>query len=337
MGYTITKCGIKLRVKLEHLHNGSSVRLTKLCDYNFDGCLTKVLDQPYHVILRQRHRNNEGMDSCRKCARHRGAKSQSVSPYEKSLKFLFPELATQLITEGADTSKIYAYSGFKHLWECPNKACNYKWETSVNARTSLSTNCPACCGQKTTDGNSFSSKARKIVLSEWHVTKNNDLTPDDVTNSSGRLIWWKCATCSHEWETSVANRTNGTNCPNCRESKGERFVRDFLKSENIPFESQVEFEGLRGVGGRSLKFDFIIKDQCRIFAVEYDGEQHFIEKDFFGGAESLSRTQEHDHRKDVWCKENDVPILRIKYDIPFDLIPERLLSFIGMRLADIAN
>jgi translation initiation factor IF-1 len=56
------------------------------------------------------------------------------------------------------------------------------------------------------------------AASEWHPTKNGDLKPDQFTSRSGWKIWWKCKD-GHEWETIIANRTKGHNCPICWKNK----------------------------------------------------------------------------------------------------------------------
>jgi hypothetical protein len=50
---------------------------------------------------------------------------------------------------------------------------------------------------------------------QWHPRKNGTLTPKDVTLKSGRKAWWLCKR-GHEWEATVASRSNGTGCPYCQ-------------------------------------------------------------------------------------------------------------------------
>jgi very-short-patch-repair endonuclease len=52
------------------------------------------------------------------------------------------------------------------------------------------------------------------VASEWHPTKNGDLKPDQFTFRSGWKVWWKCKD-GHEWNSTIASRTNGVNCGIC--------------------------------------------------------------------------------------------------------------------------
>lgn len=53
------------------------------------------------------------------------------------------------------------------------------------------------------------------MASQWHPTLNGDLTPDAVSFGSRRKAWWKCPE-GHEWQTEIASRRNGSECPQCR-------------------------------------------------------------------------------------------------------------------------
>ena len=56
---------------------------------------------------------------------------------------------------------------------------------------------------------------RPDLAAELHPTRNGELDPLAVGISSGRTVWWRCGTCGHEWEATVANRIAGTGCPAC--------------------------------------------------------------------------------------------------------------------------
>lgn len=49
---------------------------------------------------------------------------------------------------------------------------------------------------------------------EWHPTKNGILTPEMISRSSGKKVWWLCEK-GHEWQSSVDNRSRGNGCPYC--------------------------------------------------------------------------------------------------------------------------
>lgn len=54
------------------------------------------------------------------------------------------------------------------------------------------------------------------LAAEWHPTLNGDLTPDRITQGSGRAVWWLGAKCKHEWDVRICIRTGqGQGCPIC--------------------------------------------------------------------------------------------------------------------------
>lgn len=105
-------------------------------------------------------------------------------------------------------------------------------------------------------------------------------------------------------------------CPNCAkvstESVGELKVKNFLNELNIGFVQEKSFKNLKGVGGRSLRFDFFIKDLNLI--IEYDGKQHYEPVDVFGGEEYYATLVKNDNIKNKFCKDNGIGLVRIRYD-----------------------
>ena len=63
--------------------------------------------------------------------------------------------------------------------------------------------------------------ANPILSKEWHPTKNNDLTPTQVSFNSKRKVWWLCGKCGHEWKTSIVLRVTGSGCPKCAIEKNK--------------------------------------------------------------------------------------------------------------------
>ncbi|MCS5669427.1 MAG: zinc-ribbon domain-containing protein [Dehalococcoidia bacterium] len=57
-----------------------------------------------------------------------------------------------------------------------------------------------------------------VLVREWHPKKNGSLGPDDITTSSKKKVWWLCEH-GHEWEAVVGNRTKGSGCPLCWNSR----------------------------------------------------------------------------------------------------------------------
>ena len=55
------------------------------------------------------------------------------------------------------------------------------------------------------------------LMSKWDWEKNQalGLFPNVLTLHSNKKAWWKCSTCGHEWQTTIANRSAGYSCPVC--------------------------------------------------------------------------------------------------------------------------
>ena len=54
-----------------------------------------------------------------------------------------------------------------------------------------------------------------LLSSEWHPTKNGDLSPSDISTFSHENVWW-LGKCGHEWQSRVDSRhTQGSSCPYC--------------------------------------------------------------------------------------------------------------------------
>lgn len=98
-------------------------------------------------------------------------------------------------------------------------------------------------------------------------------------------------------------------CPLCKESRGEQRVRLYLENNGIPFESQKRFEGCANV--RKLPFDFYIESIK--MAIEFDGEQHYIPIEWFGGKQNLQEVQIRDEIKTKYCLDNGIALVRIPY------------------------
>ena len=69
------------------------------------------------------------------------------------------------------------------------------------------------------------------LAKEWHPTKNAPLSPKDVTQGSGKEVWWVCGK-GHEWEARICDRNRGTGCPYC---SGRKVCNDnCLQTVNSP-------------------------------------------------------------------------------------------------------
>lgn len=103
---------------------------------------------------------------------------------------------------------------------------------------------------------------------------------------------------------------NGQGCPNCRESKGELEVRNYLLNNGIEFISQKRFVDC--VYHIELPFDFYLPDYN--ICIEYNGIQHYKPIEYFGGLEAFNYQIIRDEIKNEYCLENNIHLIIIKYN-----------------------
>lgn len=96
----------------------------------------------------------------------------------------------------------------------------------------------------------------------------------------------------------------------CLKSSGEEIIAKILRDNNIIFEKQKTFPGLRYKN--PLHCDFYLPDFNLV--IEYNGEQHYKPVKLWGGEEELQIIQLRDKIKKDYCLEHNINYLIIKYN-----------------------
>jgi very-short-patch-repair endonuclease len=120
----------------------------------------------------------------------------------------------------------------------------------------------------------------------------------------------KCPIHNTIFEQTPNHHMKGIGCPICNESTGEKEIRIFFEKNNIIFERQKTFDGC--IHKKKLQFDFYLSQHN--ICIEFDGLQHYQPIEWFGGIESLKISKIRDQIKNKFCKENNINLIRIKYD-----------------------
>ncbi len=95
-------------------------------------------------------------------------------------------------------------------WKC---GYGHEWQATISNRT-IGRGCPYCASKKVLKGFNDLQTVNPALAKEWNYEKDNGLTPEDVTPSSNRKVWWKCNK-GHEWQASINSRNKGHGCPYC--------------------------------------------------------------------------------------------------------------------------
>ena len=101
----------------------------------------------------------------------------------------------------------------KKIWWICDKG--HEWKATVSSRSGKQKcGCPYCSGQKVISGWNDLGTLYPNIAKEWDIDKNS-IKPSQVRPQSNKKYWWKCSSCNNSWETSIATRVRGRNCPKC--------------------------------------------------------------------------------------------------------------------------
>lgn len=194
-------------------------------------------------------------------------------------------------------------------WKCGNK--NHKpWIAKIKNRVISGEGCPYCSGNKVSNENNFLVRYPKIAL-EWNYEKNKK-GPEEFAPRSQKRVWWKCLYCGESWNTKISTRTNtnSVGCSICNASKGERLIRDYLMKNNITYKDQIGYDGLVGLGGGNLSYDFYLPEHNML--IEFQGQFHDGSSGDYSRL-NLERQQAHDAIKRNYAINQGIELLEIWY------------------------
>ena len=116
-----------------------------------------------------------------------------------------------------------------------------------------------------------------------------------------------------KFEQTLVNHLSGSGCPKCNESKGEKYITNWLNSKNIKYIAQYKIPIDTNINSSGNAFiDFYIPEFNTF--IEYNGEQHYMPKDKFGGVLTFERQQKRDQYIRDYCFKNNIKLIEIKYN-----------------------
>lgn len=183
--------------------------------------------------------------------------------------------------------------------------CGNLWSTTYFNYINKKTSCRKCLKLKKLTYDEIISNIEKKCL-----FRNYNFIGFKNSNGIKSEIILKCKN-DHKFISQYSNFIHQNNgCPVCKESKGEVIIRNFLKENDIKFNSQKTFEGCKNK--RKLRFDFYLPDHN--LCIEFDGIQHYKNIIFNGHEVNFNYIQNNDKIKNEYCFKNNIRLLRIKYD-----------------------
>jgi hypothetical protein len=123
-------------------------------------------------------------------------------------------------------------SNVKAWWQC--SYCLRDYKAQIYNRTGNLSACPYCASKRVCTDNSLEDLYPELSK-EWHPTKNGKLKPSQVIKFSLKRAFWLCSKCSHEWDTTIAERTYlGSGCPECYRQRRQYSKEHHVKPPHVP-------------------------------------------------------------------------------------------------------
>ena len=192
------------------------------------------------------------------------------------------------------------------MWLCQCQCGKQKIVNGYSLRKGTSKSC-GCLQKKIASQNAFKDLTNKkfghlLVLKFFKQDKN-------------KKSIWECQ-CDCDGKTIIYVRgsdllSGKTQSCGCIKSRGEEKIAKILKQNNIPFEKEKTFNSCRYPDTNGLaRFDFYVDNN---YIIEFDGIQHFQPSYDTLQPGAFLLTKKHDEYKNNWCKENNIPLIRINY------------------------
>jgi len=193
-----------------------------------------------------------------------------------------------------------------NLWKCQCDCGN----TTIASTAELRNNIRKSCGCINRDRFKELGQQNAIDITNQKFGKLTALYPTEKRVHTN-VVWVCKCDCGNFYETQATLLINGI-VKSCgcakRRSFGEIKIEQLLKENNISFEQEYRFKDCVNI--RTLPFDFYVNNQ---YLIEFDGEQHYHGGNGYNTIERVQQIQQRDEIKNDYCKEHNIPLIRIPY------------------------
>lgn len=215
--------------------------------------------------------------------------------------------------------KIYGeFVNLKSILQFECLKCGFKWESTASNLVNSKYGCQKCSCINGGLSRTFSHEEfiEKVKIISPHIEVLS------TYNTSRDYVKCLCHKCNNTWETKGINLLQGHGCPNCL-NKRENLVRRYLDINNINYIPQYKIEK-PFVGRNFIKIDFYLPDFNTF--IEYNGLQHYIPIEYFGGKLEFEDQVKRDENLRIYCKENNINLLEIKYNDNIEQVLQKFLN-----------
>ena len=200
-------------------------------------------------------------------------------------------------------------------WKCRCDCGNYVYPTMNNLKRKHTTSC-GCVKEDFIE-------SCKINIIGQKFGKLTVIEEVKIENKEKRMMLCHCD-CGNNHICSVSDLTTGhtMSCGCLNKSKGEMYIEEILKENEIIYESQKRFDNCRNK--RTLPFDFYLPNNN--ICIEFDGSQHYKPVEYWGGKERFDNLKENEQIKNKYCEDNNINLIRIPYTMRKDDIYKTIIN-----------
>lgn len=208
-------------------------------------------------------------------------------------------------------------------WICHCTLCDKttKPVQGVHLRTGRSTSCGCTKMEKMRQAQMKHEEGKTY----GYLYVEREATKDERPRQDVESVYWvcKCNKCGRQNVIVRGDylRNGDTKSCGCINSFNESLIAQMLDSLGFQYKTQYRFTDLSstGRGCDQLMFDFaIFNGKQLLYLIEYDGIQHFNTEHQWK-ENGLVTTHQNDLAKNDYCSINHIPLIRIPYDIKYNL------------------
>lgn len=222
------------------------------------------------------------------------------------------------------TGKVYGYLTVLRrmpnsvLWECQCKCGNKVIVNTNHLNTGHTKSCGCYQKERTSETSTVNLVGKRFGL--LTVIKL------DTEKSIPKIKYWVCqCDCGNIVSVRGSHLSSGDtqSCGCLKISHGELKIQQILEEYNISYVREKSFDDcINPKTNKKLRFDFFVDNK---YLIEYDGIQHSIDALTKNWGESIDDVRYRDNIKTQWCRDNNIPLIRIPYMKYKDLTIDDLL------------
>ena len=273
-----------------------------------------IITCPIHGDFEQIAGDHLGGHGCPKC------KSDKAKLNTDS-KEQFVEKAKKIHGIKYDYSKVnYINSQTKVCIICPEHG---EFWQRPNSHISMKTGCPQCyLESKNLTQEQFLDLAYKVHKNRYDYSKAKYVN----TKTKIEII---CSKHGSFWQSPNVHLSAKCGCPQCSISKGEELIIHLFEDYNVKYIYNYKIDIDKNINhyGYAL-IDFYLPEYN--IAIEYNGKQHYISNEYFGGELNFERQLKRDNCVRDYCKDNNIKLIEIKYDMKEAEIKNLIGNILGV-------